>query len=59
METFKEQSESGIHMNSDGSKDQSAVFERFSKCAADILGCLQTSDKDLQKDGEKKNNCHI
>lgn len=59
MKTFKGQSESGIHMNSNGRKDQSAVFVRFSKCAADIPGCLQTSDKSLYKDGEKKNNCHI
>lgn len=59
MKTFQEQSEFGTDISSNGSKDQSAVFARFSKCAADILGCLQTSDKSLHKDDEKKNNCHI
>lgn len=59
MKTFQEQSELSIHMNSNGSKDQSAVFVRFSKCAADILDCLQTPDKSLHEDGEKKNNFHI
>lgn len=49
----------GHTRESNGSKDQSVVLERFSKCAADILGCLQSSDKSLHKDGEKKNNSHI
>lgn len=59
MKTFQEQSELGIHANSNGKKDQSAVFVRFSRYAADILGSLQTSDKSLHKDGEKKKNCRI
>lgn len=59
MKTFQEQSKLGIHTNSNGSKDQSAVFIRFSRYAAGILGCLQTSDNSLHEDGEKKNNCHI
>lgn len=59
MKPLKEQSEWGIQVNSNGSKDQSVVLERFSKCAADVLGCLQSSDKSLHKDGEKKNNSHI
>lgn len=59
MKPVKEQSEWDIHVNSDGSEDQSVVLIRFSKCAADILGCLLSSDKSLHKDAEKKNNSHI
>jgi len=59
MKPFKEQSERGMNVNSNGSKDQSVVLGRFSKCAADILGCLQSSHNSLHKDGEKKNNSCI
>lgn len=41
------------------SKDHNVVLERFSKCAADIPGCLQSSDKILHKNGEMKSNNHI
>lgn len=59
MKPLKEQSEWSIHVNSSGSRDHSVVLERFSKCATDILGCLESSDKSLHMDGEKKNNSHI
>lgn len=59
MKPLKEQSEWSIHVNSSGSKDHSVVLERFSKCATEILGCLESSDKSLHMDGEKKNNSHI
>lgn len=49
----------GAHVKTTESKDHNLVLERFSKCAANGLGCLQSSDKIPHKNDEMKGNNHI